>query len=153
MVTIKIEEFEGYDIDEFTEFLLAQNDDQFEIISQKDGVLFFSPHNELAREFAIAAYIGQRLSEISSTFSYTGASLADAGEFTFQIKTKKIDELADILFLFSGGFGNSELSEPIDLASEVSHFIETTKPKDAACVDLLETYHEYYTPEESDAED
>jgi len=153
LVTINIKEFGGYDIDEFKEFLIAQNANEFKITLPKEGVLFYSAHNELAREFAIAAYIGQRLSEISSEFKYYSAPLADLGEFTFEIETKKLNELAGILHFLSAGYGNSEFSEPLDLSSEVASFIKENKDLDkVVCTDLLETYFEYYKEDEDETE-
>ncbi|MFC0774273.1 hypothetical protein [Terrimonas alba] len=149
MVEINIEQFEGYDKDEFKEFLLTQNEDEYKLVLPKETVLFFSESNDLAWEYGSAAFVGQRIKELSSNFEYSSAPLADRGEFSFRFKTNKVDELAVLLLYISSGYGNIEIIEPIDFQCEASDFIETSKDnRDIACQDLIDVYFEYFVAEE-----
>lgn len=144
MTEIIVNQFEGYDLDEFTDFLKATDDSTFEIKVPKKTIIYFSTNEDISWEYAIAAYIGQKLNEISSIFSYTNIRLDKQGSFTFRITTTQIDELADLLSEISSVFGNSNIVEPINFTSEVSAFIKESKKKKIACKNLFETACEYY---------
>lgn len=143
MLAIEINQFEGYDVHEFTSFLEENNDDIFEIFIPKDTTLFYSSNNDLAWEFAIGAYVGEILKKISTEFSYTGAPIATPDRFSYRIKTKSTGTLAVSLLNISSVFGNSEISEPIDFACEISAFLEDPSNKEVACKDLFDIALEY----------
>lgn len=148
MVTIRINEFKGYGLEELTLFLKEADDNIFEIVIPKETTLAASTKNDIAWEFFSAAYIGQRLYELSSEFCYISAKPAVAGIFGFHIATGLIDQLAGFLFQASGVFGNSEVSEPINFALDVGAFITYFKDKPAVCQDLLDIANEYHTRNE-----
>ena len=109
----------------------------------KETVLFYSSNHDISLEFAIAAYIGQQLNEISSFFTYKIAALAKPDYFIFTFATNDLDVLVEILAEASSVFGNSDLIEPINFSSSVSDFTEII-PKNIACRDIIDTSLEYY---------
>jgi hypothetical protein len=145
MTTIKINEFTGYDIDEFIEFVNTETSGEFIIHIPKETTLFYCSCEDISQEYAIAAYIGQKLHEISSKFEYHAADLNSLGEFTFIILTNNFKTLGELISEISSVFGNSETIEPINFTSEVSSFIKEFRNKKAACQDLFDLAIEYHT--------
>lgn len=145
MLTIRINEFEGYGIDEFTLFLDETDDDKtYEIVIPKITTAL-SSGVDIAWEFFTGACIGERLSEISTVFSYIIAEQEFAGQFRFKIKTELIHELAGILLQTSGAFGNSEEANPVNFASQVHWFIVRSKNKQAICQDVVDIANKYHS--------
>jgi hypothetical protein len=70
MIKININEFQNYDSKSMYEYLLVQNDTEFEIIIPREAVAGINEKYMLAIEFIGAAYAGHLLSEISSCFGY-----------------------------------------------------------------------------------
>ena len=144
MLTVRINEFEGYGLREFILFLEEAEDNIYEIVIPKDTTASSSCH-DLAWEFFVGAYIGQQLSEISSEFRYKIAKPSHVGQFRFKITTVMNHKLANILLQISGAFGNSEKAKPIKFAREVNRFIANFKNKQAACQDMNDIANEYHS--------
>ncbi|MEO8416644.1 MAG: hypothetical protein ABI472_23465 [Ginsengibacter sp.] len=142
MLTIRINEFEGYGLREFVLFLTEAEDHVFEIIIPKETTAA-SSNADIAWEFFVGAYIGQQLSDISSSFSYISAKPTDAGQFSFKFTSGLIDALANIIFQISGAFGNTELAVPLAFALEVDAFIVSFQSKYAACQDMFDIANTY----------
>ena len=70
MLKININEFQDYDSKSMYEYLLVQNDTEFEIIIPREAVEGIDDQYILAVDFIGAAYAGQLLSEISNCFAY-----------------------------------------------------------------------------------
>lgn len=143
MTVLKINEFEGYDVDEFIEFVSVETNGKFSIHIPKETTLFSSPNDEISHEYAIVAYIGQKLHEISSTFDYYPADISKPGEFVFTITTNDFTALGELIAEISSVFGNSETIEPINFVNEVSSFIEEFKDRQVSCKDLFDIAVEY----------
>ncbi|KAA9038722.1 hypothetical protein FW778_14345 [Ginsengibacter hankyongi] len=144
MITIKINEFKGYGLEEFTLFLKESEDNVYEIIVPKKTVAGTSANADIAWEYFTAAYIGRQLYEISSEFCYTAATPKRKGEFGFHITARRIEQLAGLLFQASGAFGNAEVAEPVNFTLEVGAFITYFKDKPTVCQDLLDIGKEYH---------
>ncbi len=101
MVKININEFQHYDSKNMYEYLLVQNDTEFEIIIPREAVEGIDDQYMLAIEFIGAAYAGQLLSDISSCFAYYTPSPNKAKPFLFQAIVTNMGKLADTLFYIS----------------------------------------------------
>jgi hypothetical protein len=138
MVTIRINEFEGYGLDEFKLFLKESEDNIYEIVIPKEASFADSTNTDIAWEFFSGAYIGQRLYEISSEFGYVTAQPGHPGTFGFNLQTKKVNQLADFLFQASGAFGNTAVTEPFDFALDIGAFIADFTNRQVICQDMFD---------------
>ena len=143
MITIQINEFKGYGLEEFRLFLKESEDNVYEIIIPKRTTAGTSANADIAWEFFMAAYVGRQLYEISSEFCYTTARPERLGIFGFQITARQIDQLAGLLFQISGAFGNDEVEDPVNFTLEVGSFITYFKDKPTVCQDLFDIAKEY----------
>lgn len=144
MLTVRINEFEGYGPEEFSSFLKEAEDNIYEIVIPKETTTS-SAGIDIAWEFFAAAYIGQSLYEISTELCYEFAKPGEGGQFGFKITTGMIHKLANILLQISGAFGNSEQAKPDEFAAAVNRFIAGFKNKQAACQDMFDIANEYHS--------
>jgi len=112
MLKINIREFRDYDSKNLYEYLLVQNEKEFEIIIPREAVEGIDDYFILAIDFIGAAYAGQLLSEISSCFAYYTPCPNKTKPFLFQAIVTDMGKLADTLYYISQGFNDPDGGDP-----------------------------------------
>lgn len=134
MVKININEFREYNSKNMYEYLLVQNDTEFEIIITREAVEGIDDQYFLATEFIGAAYAGQLLSEISSCFAYYTPCPNKTKPFLFQAIITDMEKLADTLFYISQGFNDLDGGESfLDFHTKSADFLNEAFEERAQC--------------------
>ena len=71
MVQINLNEFQNYSYAQFLQFIHVQNDPNFLLILPKTSIAYKSDDFDVFWEYYNAAFLGQQLWLLSSTFTYT----------------------------------------------------------------------------------
>jgi len=134
MLKINITEFQDYDAKSMYEYLLVQNDTEFEIIIPREAVEGTDDQYVLATEFIGAAYAGQLLSEISSCFAYYTPCPNKAKPFLYQTIINDMGKLADALYYISLGFNDPGCIEPfLDFHVKSAEFLNDAFDEKVEC--------------------
>lgn len=104
MTRINIAEFGNYDSKAIYEFLFLQSETVFEIIIPRTAVAGNCESYDIVHEYLAAAYAGQRLSEIASSFAYYVPCVSNNRSVLFEVTITDMEKFTDILFLIIQGF-------------------------------------------------
>lgn len=150
---IEIQNIIDKDEKEIINLLLNEKEQPFEIYIPKSTKLYFSESSEIANDYAMLAYAGQRLSEVAQEFDYWYVSPVDHKSVLFEITAKDIELLANTILYLSDGYNNPS-EDGFSYIDEVYSFIEKVKSKEIIpiCPDFIEDYEEY-SREALDVED
>lgn len=107
MTRINIAEFSNYDSKAIYEFLFLQNETVFEIIIPRVAVAGNCESYNIVHEYLAAAYAGQRLSEIASSFAYYVPCVYNSRSVLFEVTIADMEKLTDILYLIIQGFDHT----------------------------------------------
>lgn len=140
---IEIQDIQTNDINNIIDLLLDEGKQPFEIYIPKSTQAFASSNNNIANDYAMLAFAGQKLNEVAHDFEYYYVSPSDHSSVLFEIKTDNIKQLAETILNISYGYDNE--SEGGDYLDEVSDFIEKVVSGKIAptCPDFIEDYQEY----------
>ena len=108
MVNMDIVELIGYDAASIHELLLLEETNEFELYFPIHQVALLAPNDYVGYGYYIAAWAGQVLHDISSSFSYFIPSERDKMTFIFRIETSDLEKLAQIIFLIIDTSFNSK---------------------------------------------
>jgi hypothetical protein len=134
MLKININEFQDYDSKSMYEYLLVQNDTEFEITIAREAVEGIDDQYILAVDFIGAAYAGQLLSEISSCFAYYTPCPNKAEPFLFQTIITDMGKLADTLHYISQGFNDPDGDETfLDYQVKSAEFLNDAFEEKVEC--------------------
>jgi hypothetical protein len=152
---IEIQEIKNAVAEDIINLLLAENEQPFEIYVPKSTQLFFSSNENIADDYAMLAFAGQKLSEIADEFSYNYISPANHNSVLFEIKTSDIKQLSEIILFISFGYNNEPEDEEIYYLDEVYDFIDKVNAGEITpvCPDFIEDYQEYATQVDEDDSD
>ena len=114
MITININEFTKYDKAAFCEYLLLQNESNFEIKIPKKTLDSKDDNFTMFTEYSHAAYAGQLLFEMADNFKFYYRAVGQALPFTFIIQTKEIEKLAELIYQFDQVFCDRDDNELIE---------------------------------------
>lgn len=144
---IDIATFQGYDIDKIKKIIASEKTDNYTIVVPKSTQQSFSDSMAIADDYAKGAYVGQRLSDISTEFSYNMVSPTEFYSFEFEVATKDQDELAETLLEISYGYVNDPLEDvDFDFNEEVQEYIDCLdESDDMACPSYIEVFEEFST--------
>ena len=98
MITINITEFKGYDNKTLYEFLMLQNQTEFQIkipkyVEEYEGVNF-----SVFWEYHLMAYVGHRLCEAAESFAYFVPAVSKGTPYSFDVEIKDFEKFTDTLF-------------------------------------------------------
>jgi hypothetical protein len=151
---IEIQEIRTSNIHEIVDMLLEQKFQPFEIYVPKSTQLAFSEQSTIADDYALLAYVGQQLKDISDEFSYEYVSPDEHESVLFEVKTNNIEKLAETLLELSYNFNNDPDSDEYIPFEDVNDFIDKvqTLKITPACPDFIEVFREFVDEfeEESD---
>lgn len=150
---IEIQNINSTTIDDLLNLLLDEKTQPFEIYVPKSTQLFASSNKDIANDYAMLAFAGQKLSEVADDFSYYYVSPSDHDSVLFEIKAKDIKRLAETILFISYGYNNEPEDEEIYYSDEVYDFIEKVEEGNTLpiCPDFIEDYRVYsQVPDEKD---
>jgi hypothetical protein len=103
MTSINIHDLKNYNRKLITEFLIQQNDNAFEIIIPRDQYDEDDINFSIFWQYYTAAYAGQKLYNISTSFAYYTPCPSKQSSFRFEIEVTDIEKLAAALaFIITG---------------------------------------------------
>jgi hypothetical protein len=149
---IEIQEIKNVTTEDIVNLLLGEKEQPFEVYVPKSTQLCFSSNEDIANDYAMLAFAGQKLSEVADEFSYDYVSPTNHDSVLFEIKTDDIKQLAETILFISYGYNNDPEDEEIYYLDEVYDFIDKVKTGDTipVCPDFLNDYHEYYEQADND---
>jgi hypothetical protein len=108
--------------------------------------LAFSEQSAIADDYALLAYVGQRLNDVSDEFSYEYISPDKHESVLFEVKTNKIEKLAETLLELSYNFNNDPDPDEYIPFEDVNDFIDKVQALEItpACPDFIEVYMKFY---------
>jgi len=115
MTKININELNRYDSKDIYEFLFLQNETVFQITIARKTVARKSENYDVFEEYLLAAYAGQRLSEIAKSFAYYVPSVCSKRPFVFEVTITEMGKLAEVLYIIIHS-GNDKIPGEIFLA-------------------------------------
>ncbi len=104
MTRINIAEFGNYDNKAIYEFLFLQSETVFEIIIPRAAIAGNCDNYDIVHEYLAAAYAGQRLAEIASSFAYYVPCVYNSRSVLFEVTITDMEKFTDILYLIVQGF-------------------------------------------------
>jgi hypothetical protein len=151
---IEIQEIRTSNIQEIVDMLLEQKFQPFEIYAPKSTQLHFSEQTAIANDYALLAYVGQRLKEVSDEFSYEYVSPNEHESVLFEVKTNNIEKLAETLLELSYNFNNEPDSDEYIPFEDVYDFIDKVQALEIipACPDFIEDFKEFADEHEEKSE-
>lgn len=124
MIKINTNEFKNYENKGIYEFLLLQNETEFEIIIPREAVEGINDQYELVVEFLSAAYAGQLLSAIANCFAYYTPCSNKTMPFYFQVVVTDIEKLTDTFYYIIQGFNDPDGGEIfLDFHTKAADFL------------------------------
>ena len=107
--------------------------------------MYSSTSSDIADDYAMLAYAGQKLSEVADEFSYDYVSPSNHESVLFEIKTNNVKQLAETILNLSYGYNNEPEGEEMYYLDDVHDFIENVMAKKISpvCPDFIEDYREY----------
>jgi hypothetical protein len=149
---IEIQEIRTANIQKIVDMLLEQKFQPFEIYAPKSTQLHFSEQSAIADDYALLAYIGQRLKDISDEFSYKYVSPNEHESVLFEVKTNNIEKLAETLLELSYNFNNDPDSDEYIPFEDVYDFIDKVHALEIipACPDFIEDFEAFVDNSDED---
>jgi hypothetical protein len=132
--------------------LLDEQQQPFKIYIPKSTALFSSTSSDIANDYAMLAFAGQKLSEVADSFDYHYVSPVNHESVLFEVETKNFNLLAKVLLYISHGY-NDESTEEVFYNDAVYDFIDKVNKGEVSsvCPDFIDDYLEYY--QENNEED
>jgi hypothetical protein len=137
MTKILLSEFNNYNKEDLFDFIKIQNGAFYEVLIPKRKRASIDDDVEVAQEYMNAAYIGQKLSDLSVDFMHNVPEPEQQGEFSFIIMTTKKKRLANFLYFIAQALFNEETEDWLKLdAKSTEYFVDL--PNDIACTRYIE---------------
>lgn len=142
---IELQDIRTNSVDDIINLLLEEEQQPFEIYVPKSTQLYFSTSEDIANDYAMLAYAGQKLNEIADEFSYDYVSPSNHESVLFEIKTNNVKQLAETILNLSYGYSNDPGEEEIYYLDDMYDFIEKVMAKEVSpvCPDFIENHQEY----------
>lgn len=140
---IEIQDINHKTLDDIYTLLLNNKNRSFEIYVPKSTQLFASSSEDIAIDYAMLAYAGQKLSDVSDEFSYNYVSPSNHESVLFEVKTNDINKLAKAIINISYGYNNE--SDDIVYLDEIYDFLEQVESgiTTPVCIEFIDDYKTY----------
>lgn len=151
---IELQDIRTNNVDDIINLLLEEEQQPFEIYAPKSIQLYLSTSEDIANDYAMLAYTGQKLNEVADEFSYYYVSPSEHESVLFEIKTNNIKQLAEAILNLSYGYSNEPDGEEKYYLADVYDFIEKVLKNEIipVCSDFIEDYQEYANKSENSVE-
>ena len=139
MTTIYLDDFAEYEFKTIYQYLMSQRDTCFEIRLPKENVLDKDDQFFVFLDYYLAAYAGEKLSEVANNFSYYVPSVSEVSNFSFQLEAIDLEKLADVVYFIVCGYYNpDETEDEVTFYEKAAKFHESAwESFDAACWGLV----------------
>lgn len=151
---IEIQDIKNHSVEDIIDLLLDEKVQPFKIYVPKSTVLFSSTNEDIANDYAMLAYAGQKLSDSSDNLDYEYISPNIHSSVCFTISTKNIEKLATAIYEVSLGY-NNEAEEEVIYLDEAYQFIDDVENLKVvpACKEFIEDYNMYNELSQENPED
>ena len=154
---IEIQNIRNVDTNDIVNLLLDEKQQPFQIYFYKETVLFSSSSEAIADDYARLAYTGYRLSKVSDKIDFDVVLPQDHESILFEIDSKNIELLAEVLLELSYLYGNEpdDTEEEHDYREDVYQYLDDLESgkETPVCPKFFEIYQEYSKPEENEDEE
>lgn len=142
---IEIQNIRNSALSEVLNLLQQDSRQPIEVWIPKSTKEFFNSNEDIALDYAMLAFAGQRLKEISDSFSYDYISPSDHNSVRFEITTNEMNRLAEVLLYISYGYNNEPVGEEIYYLDEVYDFLSMVECGEfaPACEDFIDDYRSH----------
>jgi hypothetical protein len=141
---IDIQEIKTENVQEIINMLL-EKEQIVEISVPKSTLLYFSEQSAIAHDYALLAYVGQRLKDLSDTFSYNYVSPDKHESVFFRITANNVEELAATLMELSYNFNNENYPDEYIPFEDMYDYINKVHSLNItpACVDFIDVFNKF----------
>lgn len=98
MVQIHLHEFQNYSFPQLLQFVHLQEDPDYLLTLPKTSIAYKLDNIDVFWEYYNAAFVGQQLWLLSSSFAYTVPCMLTPGKFIFQFIAMENEKLAETLY-------------------------------------------------------
>ena len=114
--------------------LLRQNDTEFEIIIPREKLAGIDENNDILFEYLLAAYAGQLLSQVATSFAYYVPCPKRNDSIYFRVIVPDLEKFTDTLYLIIQGFNYSSDDDlNSDFSVDASYFLSNAYDEDYEC--------------------
>jgi hypothetical protein len=144
MAMIEIQDITTSNIQDIIDILQGESEQPFEIYAPKSTQLYFSEDSAIADDYALLAYVGQKLHDIADEFSYGYVSPSQSDSVLFEVKVGDIQVLAEVLLELSYEFANTAGDEYMP-REVVYDFIDKIQKSEIvpACPDFVDDFESF----------
>jgi hypothetical protein len=109
MTSVNIHDLKNYNTKLIVEYLFQQNDNAFEIVIPRDQYDEEDINFSIFWQYYTAAYAGQKLFNISTSFAHYTPCPEKQNPFRFEIEVADVQRLASVLaFIITGYYTNND---------------------------------------------
>lgn len=141
---IEIQDITTSNIQDIIDILQGESDQPYEIYAPKSTQLYFSEDSAISDDYALLAYVGQKLHDIADEFSYGYVGPNQHDSVLYEVKVKDIQVLAKVLLELSYEFSNTAGDEYMPRES-VYDFIEKIQKSEIipACPNFVDDFESF----------
>ncbi len=145
MLTIKLNEFKGYDYKAIYEYLMVHNESEFKIVIFKESQALKDDNFIVFWDYYISLFIGQKLSEIATSFAYFVPCVYKTGYFAFEFTITDMEKLSDTLYYILQGYNpDSDEETFLKFQNEAAAFMQSAGyDQETVCHGLLAICEKY----------
>ncbi len=103
---IEIQEIKNTSKEDIIDLLLDEKNQPFKVFIPKETMLYHSTNQDIANDYAVLAFSGQKLSDASDSFEYSYVSPSEHESVCFKCKAKDFVKLAGAIYEISLWFCN-----------------------------------------------
>lgn len=144
---IEIQNINSNKLEDIINLLLDKQEQPFEIYFPKYTLLYSSTNEDIADDYARLAYVGHRLNQSSDHINYEVVYPHDHDSVLFEVTTKSLNQLAELLLELSYLYENSdeETNEEYNYWDDVYQYIDDVECKKHIpyCSEFIEIYIEF----------
>jgi hypothetical protein len=153
---IEVQNIRNVDANDIVNLLLDEKQQPFQIYFFKETVLFSSSSEAIADDYARLSYTGYRLNQVANKIDYDVVLPQDHESILFEVDSKNIELLAEVLLELSYLYGNEpdNIEEEYDFWGDVYQYLDNLESgkETPICPEFFEIYQEYANPEEDEEE-
>ena len=147
MNSIYLDDFEDYELNTIYNFIISQDGNGFEVFIPKENALGEHEQFFVFLDYYLAAYAGERLAELASSFSYYVPGANMVTNFKFELEVTDKEKLADVIYeIVQGYYDTGNANEEVSFYEKAAAFHDHAWENfEAACWGLVARAAEYIT--------
>lgn len=134
MITINLREFQTYDHKSLYEFILMQDQLDFQLILPRQFKAGINDNVEVADEYLTAALAGQKMADISQTIAYTVPAIVSKDPILITLTNVVLEKFIDTLYEIIHGVYELDSSDDfLNYRQECAKFLGNVWEEDFIC--------------------